>query len=111
MAFWLLEYIYIFIKGKRRASPWEKDSYFLGSGAVKRIFRREPCPEDVLLSRCVHSSPNRPETLKVLGNFCVQSTNLSKSLGVHKLKLMRKQKGGPRTAFIEYCFEGAFLDE
>lgn len=65
-------------------------------------------PEDIFYSECVHKETGslKPESAKVLGDFCSQYNFNSRSFGAHKTKLMAKDD---KDAFYAYCPEAQFL--
>jgi hypothetical protein len=64
-------------------------------------------PEDMFFSQCVAKSPNRPESAKVLNQFCTQFVYKEKSFGAHKTNIDLQNK----TEFYDYCPEAIMLED
>jgi len=100
-----------------KKDSWGKDyskgNSFYGIGGLsfrknsfqKQCIRRYPgiaadYPEDVFYSNCVEESPNKPESARVLANFCTQDSFEQKSFGAHNTWYMKKEDREP---FYAYC--------
>lgn len=64
--------------------------------------------EDVFFSTCVHETPGKPATGKILTEFCTQYSFQENSFGAHKLKDLKEED---RERFFSYCPESKFLVE
>jgi len=65
-------------------------------------------PEDVFYSECVDTKGIKPESAKVIGEFCTQKQFYEKSFAAHKTKDLDEKD---RNSFYEYCPESSFLKE
>ena len=104
--------------GKNPYRAWG-DNYFYGIGGLsfrKKSFmldciNRNPSvdpnfAEDVFFSNCVNETNNKPETIKVLNQFCSQFHWLEKSFGLHKIGGIQNKND-----LYSFCPEGKILDE
>lgn len=70
--------------------------------------RRRPYPEDVLWSKCVHESPNKPESGQRIADFCGQNTiGSDRVFGVHKTNYEYR---GDRMKLYEVCPEARIIE-
>jgi hypothetical protein len=67
-----------------------------------------PYPEDVLWSKCVHESPNKPESGQRIADFCGQNTiDSDRIFGVHKTN---SEYRGDRMKLYDVCPEARIIE-
>lgn len=65
-------------------------------------------PEDVLFSKCVHESPNKPDSAQRIADFCAQSSiGSDRVFGVHKTNWEYR---GDRNALYNLCPEAKIIE-
>lgn len=101
---------------------WAKDIPFYGIGGLSfrkksftmKCIKENPNvhpdrAEDVFYSECIHkeTGPIKPESAKILCEFCAQHSFNAHSFGAHKTKTMDPND---KKSFYAFCPEAKFLD-
>jgi len=63
--------------------------------------------EDMMLANCLHEEAEKPETGKVINEFCTQNEYHNPSFGAHKTRLYLRENDKP--SFYTYCPEAKGL--
>jgi hypothetical protein len=80
---------------------------FQKQSILKHIGIDPHTPEDIFYSNCVEDSPNKPESYKVLSDFCTQDSFASRSFGAHKMYASLSEK--ELESFYQFCPESREL--